>query len=139
MLLTVFLALFVGLLIGFTLGRKLQKTPKTSLRKNEVKMSEEEEEELAESDLKMVFLVREDLKMSKGKIAAQVGHAACGLFRNALESKNDHHYKCLEVWETYGAKKITLKIDSLEDLKAIQTQVKSAKLNQICIQDAVKP
>ena len=30
-------------------------------------------------DLKMVFLVRQDLKMGAGKIAAQVAHAAIGL------------------------------------------------------------
>ena len=33
------------------------------------------------SDVKMVLVVREDLKMQKGKIGAQCGHATLGVFR----------------------------------------------------------
>lgn len=53
---------------------------------------EEEEEELGdtyfdpeqvdtENDYSAMFIVRKDLKMGKGKIAAQVGHAALGIFQ----------------------------------------------------------
>ena len=41
------------------------------------------------NDLKMVFLVRQDLKMGAGKIAAQVAHAAIGLYDDIIFVNND--------------------------------------------------
>jgi PTH2 family peptidyl-tRNA hydrolase len=36
-----------------------------------------------------LFFVRKDLKMGKGKIAAQCGHAALGIFKKILKSEPD--------------------------------------------------
>lgn len=36
----------------------------------------------------MVLLVRDDLKMGKGKIAAQAAHAAVGGYQEAKEGEN---------------------------------------------------
>jgi len=61
------------------------------------------------SELKQVILVRCDLKMSKGKTAAQVAHAAvdCALSANK---------KLVKKWRDTGMKKITLKVNSEEEL-----------------------
>ena len=62
--------------------------------------------------MKMVFLVRTDLGMGKGKIAAQVAHAAVELYKKAM-------HKCpekLRVWESEGAKKVVLKVSSESEL-----------------------
>ena len=59
-------------------------------------------------DLKMVFLVRQDLKMKAGKIAAQVAHAALGLYDDIIFGDNKYQQEALDFWVTYGQKKIVL-------------------------------
>ncbi len=61
------------------------------------------------SELKQVILVRDDLKMSKGKAAAQVAHASV----DAVLSANK---KLVSKWRESGMKKITLKVNSVEEL-----------------------
>ena len=39
-------------------------------------------------EMKMVLVVRSDLKMGKGKIGAQCGHAVLGAYRQMMQSKN---------------------------------------------------
>lgn len=60
--------------------------------------------------LKQVILIRADLKMSKGKIAAQASHAAV----DAVLSSNK---KMISKWKGEGMKKIALKVENLDDLK----------------------
>lgn len=62
------------------------------------------------SNLKQVILVRTDIKMSKGKTAAQVAHAS-------VEAVFNTNKKLLSKWRQSGMKKITLKVESLEELK----------------------
>lgn len=59
-------------------------------------------------DIKMVFFVRRDLKMGKGKIGSQCGHASIGLYKKLLKNKNN----LLDHWEQSGSKKIVLKVDN---------------------------
>ena len=59
-------------------------------------------------DIKMVFFVRRDLKMGKGKIGSQCAHASIGLYKKLLKNKNN----LLEHWENTGSKKIVLKVDN---------------------------
>ncbi len=59
-------------------------------------------------DIKMVFFVRRDLKMGKGKIGSQCGHASIGLYKKLLKNKNN----LLNDWEQSGSKKIVLKVDN---------------------------
>lgn len=70
------------------------------------------------NDYKMVILVRNDLKMTKGKIAAQVGHAAV----NCALSCKKKDPKRFDNWMTCGQAKVVLRVDSereLYDFKAI--------------------
>jgi peptidyl-tRNA hydrolase len=60
-------------------------------------------------DIKMVFFVRRDLKMGKGKIGSQCAHASIGLYKKLLKNKNNN---LLEHWENTGSKKIVLKVDN---------------------------
>ena len=67
-------------------------------------------------DLKMVFLVRQDLKMKAGKIAAQVAHAAIGLYDDIIFGKNIYQKEALDFWVNYGQKKIVLKVPDLDTM-----------------------
>ena len=59
-------------------------------------------------DIKMVFFVRKDLKMGKGKIGSQCAHGSIGLYKKLLRNKND----LLDDWEKTGCKKIVLKVEN---------------------------
>ena len=50
-------------------------------------------EEVKLDNLKMVLVVRTDLKMGKGKIGAQCGHATLGSYKSALRKKDEYWHK----------------------------------------------
>lgn len=80
---------------------------------------------------KMVILVRTDLKMSKGKIAVQVAHAAVSASEEAKK-------KCPDWWKEWmdeGQKKAVLKVKSLEELKEFEYQAEKNKLPHALISD----
>jgi len=70
--------------------------------------------------MKQVILVRKDLKLPKGKTAAQCSHASLEAALKTSKSK-------LEEWKQNGAKKVILSVDSKEDL--INYKLKASKLN----------
>ena len=65
-----------------------------------------------DSEYKVVVLVRNDLKMSKGKAAAQACHAAVSC---ALAAQKKHPSEFAS-WNTAGQKVSVLKVDSQKDL-----------------------
>ncbi|KAJ8642797.1 hypothetical protein MRB53_004545 [Persea americana] len=83
-------------------------------------------EKLAEilEDFKMVLVVRNDLKMGKGKIAAQCSHATLGLYKKLLHRAP----KALNRWEMCGQVKVVLKIESEKDMLVLQERAKSLQL-----------
>ena len=60
----------------------------------------------------MMIVMRRDLKMRKGKIAAQAGHACVDVVLKAL-NKNDNRIK---EWLMQGSTKICVYVDSEEEL-----------------------
>ncbi|XP_042415956.1 peptidyl-tRNA hydrolase 2, mitochondrial-like [Zingiber officinale] len=103
-----------------------------NLNRVTVKKPTLEIENLAEiiEDFKMVLVVRNDLKMGKGKIAAQCSHATLGLYKKLLARAP----KALSRWENCGQVKVVLKIESESDLLVLQGRAKSLKLpNHITI------
>lgn len=60
----------------------------------------------SDSNYKMLLVVRNDLKMGKGKIGAQCGHAAVGAYQIAMR-KIPH---LVRRWEDSGSKKIAVKV-----------------------------
>ncbi|XP_014247745.1 peptidyl-tRNA hydrolase 2, mitochondrial [Cimex lectularius] len=57
-------------------------------------------------DVKMVIVVRSDLLMGKGKIAAQCSHATLSAYKEALKLNPD----MVKAWEKSGQTKIVLKL-----------------------------
>ncbi|KAF8887927.1 peptidyl-tRNA hydrolase [Gymnopilus junonius] len=80
----------------------------------------------------MVLVVRTDLGMTTGKIAAQCSHAALACYKT-LSAKNT---VMLRQWERTGQKKITLRCENEEELLLLQAQAQSLNLCARSIQDA---
>lgn len=86
-------------------------------------------------DMQMIFCVRNDLKMGKGKIAAQVGHAVLGLYKQNLNDKNS---TMLEKWEATGQAKIVVKINSEKEMYNIFVKAQQMGISTHIVQDAGK-
>ncbi|XP_054883634.1 UBA_like_SF and PTH2 domain-containing protein [Poeciliopsis prolifica] len=95
-----------------------------------------ENEEEGDEDLlfKMVFVVNMDLGMGVGKIAAQVGHAAVGLYQ-ALQEKNSWREMAWK-WDQSGAKKVVLQGTNVAHLLELQALALSLNLPTYLVQDA---
>ncbi|WP_338599771.1 peptidyl-tRNA hydrolase Pth2 [Sulfolobus tengchongensis] len=87
---------------------------------------------------KMVIVVRTDIKMGKGKIAAQVAHAAVTLVLNVLNSNNLRWKEWLSEWLQEGQPKIVVKTDSLDDIISRSNRAKEMNLPFSIIEDAGK-
>ncbi|KAJ1999738.1 hypothetical protein GGI06_006028 [Coemansia sp. S85] len=83
-------------------------------------------------DTKLVLIIRTDLGMSKGKIAAQCSHATLGCYKRALKQAPG----MLKAWEFTGQAKVTLKCNSEEELVDLQKKAQAAGLVAQSICDA---
>jgi PTH2 family peptidyl-tRNA hydrolase len=80
---------------------------------------------------KQVILVREDLKLPKGKLAVQCSHASVDcIFKT---NKN-----IIEKWKTEGAKKVILKVKDKKELLKYKKEAEKNNLNTTLIKDAGK-
>ncbi|KAF9647493.1 peptidyl-tRNA hydrolase II, partial [Thelephora ganbajun] len=83
-----------------------------------------------EDECKLVLVVRNDLGMSIGKIAAQ--HATLACYRTLSVSNP----KLLKHWERTGQTKIALRCSDEEELLLLQAKAQSLNLCARSIQDA---
>jgi PTH2 family peptidyl-tRNA hydrolase len=83
-------------------------------------------------EFKLVIVVRDDLKLSQGKLAAQVAHAAVNC---AISSKKDNT-KWFREWYNEGQKKVVVRSFDLEHLHELKHQAKGLKLNTSLVMDA---
>ncbi|KAG8978140.1 hypothetical protein FRC05_011256 [Tulasnella sp. 425] len=83
-------------------------------------------------ECKMVLVVRSDLGMTKGKIAAQCGHATLACYKT-LQKSNP---ALLAHWERIGQAKVALRCDSEEELLLLQATAQSLNLCARTIRDA---
>ena len=82
---------------------------------------------------KMVIVVRRDLKMSIGKTAAQVAHAAVGAYQISLSNNSN----IILDWENYsGQAKIVLGVENENELFEIKKKADMAGLVSCLIHDA---
>eukprot|EP00808_Paulinella_micropora_P012254 g17498.t1 len=82
--------------------------------------------------MKLLLAVRTDLKMGKGKIAAQCGHAAVG----AYQACGRHRPKTLRAWELNGAAKIAVKVADEEELTTLARSAEQLYLLTYIVHDA---
>jgi PTH2 family peptidyl-tRNA hydrolase len=85
-----------------------------------------------EMQYKLVVVVRDDIKMSVGKLAAQVAHAAVTC---ALEAKS-RKPKWFSEWFKEGQRKVVLRAEDMDQLRALKDQAMRAGLPHALITDA---
>lgn len=79
--------------------------------------------------LKQVIVVRSDLKMPKGKLAAQVAHGS-------VEAVLNSDKKLVQAWKMQGMKKTVLKVEGEQELRALLVHAKNHDLKTGLISDA---
>lgn len=93
--------------------KKTPEEPKKFERKEEENQSQNQSQNQNQEEVyKMALIVRGDLKMGKGKIGAQCGHASLGAYKTT--KKRDP--AAIGIWESQGRKKEVFKINSEEEL-----------------------
>ena len=78
---------------------------------------------------KQVIVIRRNLKLSKGKLAAQVAHASLEAFR-----RSDR--RIAEEWESEGSKKVVLRVENTREMLDIMRKARADKLPVALIRDA---
>ena len=86
----------------------------------------------AQFNYKLVVVTRQDLKLSAGKTAVQVAHAAVTC---ALQSKK-HDPDTFKEWYEEGQKKVVVKAPDLKALYELKAQAEDLGLVTSLIQDA---
>ena len=82
--------------------------------------------------LKLILLVRKDLEMSPGKIAAQCSHATLGAYRQTAEADP----MVLNSWELTGEAVIVLGVSSEEEMRDLVAKGQRAGLQTHIVRDA---
>jgi len=86
---------------------------------------------MSEFKYKQVIVLRIDLKMSRGKIAAQAGHAAV----SAAEEARKRCPGWWKAWMEEGQCKIAVKAESEEELLELERKVKELGLPSALVTD----
>lgn len=73
--------------------------------------------------------MRGDLKISRGKTAAQACHASLGSYKRADENM-------IKRWEREGGKKVVVKVNDLKELFEIYELVKATDISYFLVKDA---
>jgi PTH2 family peptidyl-tRNA hydrolase len=81
--------------------------------------------------MKQAIVVRTDIKMGKGKLAAQVAHAAV----TAAEVARREKPEWFEEWMRSGQKKVVLKVSSLGELLKLREEAERLGLPTALISD----
>lgn len=80
----------------------------------------------------MVLVVRGELRLTPGKTAVQVAHAAVMLFQEGQR----RHPAQTEAWLAGGQKKIAVVARDLEEMLALQRSAKGLGLATVLVEDA---
>lgn len=85
-----------------------------------------------EMETKLVIIARKDVKLSAGKLAAQVGHASVDCALKAMRHQRD----VFDSWHGEGQKKVVLKAEKEADLFRLKMEAEKAGLTTALIADA---
>jgi PTH2 family peptidyl-tRNA hydrolase len=81
---------------------------------------------------KQTIVIRADLGMGRGKIAAQASHASLEAYKKAMREDSDS----TRMWEETGMKKVVLKVNGESELLEYYNRGKDADIPVALIRDA---
>ncbi|CAN1161892.1 Peptidyl-tRNA hydrolase 2, mitochondrial, partial [Linum perenne] len=128
-----------GLVIGFIIGLFLDLTIKPSkgsvARKNFMPGKTQQQSldsSSGDKELKMVLVVRQDLKMGTGKIASQCAHASTGMYSELMQSDRS----LLRRWEQCGQPKIVVTCKNQTEMDRLKEAADDIGLPTFVVADA---
>ncbi|XP_077209921.1 peptidyl-tRNA hydrolase II (PTH2) family protein isoform X2 [Tasmannia lanceolata] len=126
-----------GLIVGFLLGLfiDLSRPPKNNIKGKPISNSGREQRLVShttDEELKMVLVVRQDLKMGAGKIASQCAHAATGIYAEMMQSQRS----LLRQWEQCGQPKIVVTCKNQQEMNKLKGAAESIGLPTFIVADA---
>eukprot|EP00252_Welwitschia_mirabilis_P009852 TRINITY_DN22747_c0_g1_i3.p1 TRINITY_DN22747_c0_g1~~TRINITY_DN22747_c0_g1_i3.p1 ORF type:complete len:188 (+),score=23.98 TRINITY_DN22747_c0_g1_i3:217-780(+) len=124
--------LIPGLIIGFVLGLLAEVPRNLSRLSGRHRRSRSLPSNAGEQDVKMVFVVRQDLKMGGGKIASQCAHAATGIYGELMLSQRALLFK----WEQCGQPKMVVTCKNLQEMNRLEVAAEKAGLPTFAVCDA---
>jgi peptidyl-tRNA hydrolase, PTH2 family len=83
-------------------------------------------------EVKQVIAVRKDIAMGRGKLAAQVAHAA--VF--AAENARSQRHNWFNIWFRTGQAKVVVKAENLEELIKLENHARTIGLPAVSVQDS---
>jgi peptidyl-tRNA hydrolase, PTH2 family len=86
----------------------------------------------APGNVKMVLVVRGELRLTSGKSAVQIAHAAVLLLEEARRRKP----AWVEAWLATGQKKIALVVSTLEELDSLRRRAAARGIPTVIVEDA---
>jgi len=140
--------LFIGTIAGFFLGRwsalktaSIDQSPGVDLDEDNNKEFGHQSNTsfIQDEEFKLVLVVRTDLGMTKGKIAAQCSHATLACYKALLKQEaraKSQSDSFLSRWESTGQAKVTVQARGEEELLILQAQAMSLDLCAKVIHDA---
>ncbi|NXS61388.1 PTH2 hydrolase, partial [Brachypteracias leptosomus] len=131
-LLSVIAGVACGVCLGWGLRGRLLRQPRAGTATPGNSPGSEADIMGESGEFKMVLVVRNDLKMGKGKVAAQCSHAAVSGYKQ-LQRRNP---ELLKQWEYCGQPKVVLKAPDEETLIQLLAHAKHLGLTVSLIQDA---
>ncbi|KAF7817114.1 peptidyl-tRNA hydrolase 2, mitochondrial isoform X1 [Senna tora] len=126
-----------GLVIGFICGFLIDLSMPSTNHSTKKTLSSRKLQQLSVSssgdqELKMVLVVRQDLKMKSGKIASQCAHAATGMYAELMQS----HRSLLRQWEQCGQPKIVVTCKNQQEMNKLMETAESIGLPTFVVADA---
>ncbi|KAL1850699.1 hypothetical protein Daus18300_012842 [Diaporthe australafricana] len=114
---------------------------------NDKKSSKKSEPEGAPSvedngeECKLILVVRTDLGMTKGKMAAQCGHATLACFKSISKAARaagpaSPAARLLQRWERHGQAKVALQTKSADEMQELMAKARSLGITAEVIADA---
>jgi len=122
----------IGVCLGFLFrGRLLKQLSRGRPLKGPTEEATFDEFNIS-GEMKLVLVVRNDLKMGKGKAAAQCAHASVMAYQQAAKRQPE----LLKLWQLSGQRKVVLKTEDPASLLAIQRESSIAGIITSLVRDA---